>query len=77
MSLSRPGRDGVPVTCLGMVLNPRWVQDLNRNNIPCLRSMPDVTLTNSRPHTAIFQDHYGSHYKKKKTAARVNDAIKI
>jgi hypothetical protein len=34
--------------------------------------MPDITLHNP-PGTAVFQDHYGSHYKKKKktTAAHV------
>jgi hypothetical protein len=26
----------------GLVLNPRRVQDLNRDNVPCLRSIPDI-----------------------------------
>jgi hypothetical protein len=29
-----------------LILNPRWVQDLNRDNVPCLRNMPDITLPN-------------------------------
>jgi hypothetical protein len=29
MSLCRPGRDGAPMTCSGLVLNPRCIQDLN------------------------------------------------
>jgi hypothetical protein len=46
MFLYRPKRDKVPMTYLGLVLNPRLVQDLNRDNIPCLRSVLDIILPN-------------------------------
>jgi hypothetical protein len=46
MSLCRPGRDGAPIIYLGATLNPRWVQELNRDNIPCLRNILDITLPN-------------------------------
>jgi hypothetical protein len=41
------------VTYSGLVLKSRWVQDLNRDNVPCLKSMPDVTLLNP-PGTVVF-----------------------
>jgi hypothetical protein len=41
----------------------KWVQDFNRGSIPCLRSMPDITLPNF-PGVTVLQDHYESHYKK-------------
>jgi hypothetical protein len=75
MSLCRPGRDGVPITCLGLVLNPRWVQHLNRGTIPCLRTMLAVTLPGP-PGTADLQDHYGSHYRKKDSCL-CNGAMEI
>jgi hypothetical protein len=37
----------------GLALNPKWVQDLNRDNIPCFKSMPDITLTNP-PSISVF-----------------------
>jgi hypothetical protein len=37
----------------GLALNPKWVQDLNRDNIPCFKSMPDITLPNPLG-TAVF-----------------------
>jgi hypothetical protein len=46
MSLCRPERDKVPMTYWGLIFNPRWVQDLNRYNVPCLKYMPDITLPN-------------------------------
>jgi hypothetical protein len=46
MSLCQPERDKVPVTYWGLVLNPRWAEDLNRDNIPCVKNMPDITLPN-------------------------------
>jgi hypothetical protein len=46
MSLCRPGKDGAPISIQGLVLNPMWVQDLNRNNIPYLKNMPDSILPN-------------------------------
>jgi hypothetical protein len=75
MSLCRPGRNGVPMTCRELGLNPRWVQDLNRGNVPCLRSMPDVTLLNS-PGTVVLHDHYGSQYRKEDSCL-CNDAVEI
>jgi hypothetical protein len=33
-----------PMTCSGLILNLRWVQDLNRDNVPCLTRMPDITM---------------------------------
>jgi hypothetical protein len=35
------------MTYWGLVLNPRWVQDLNTDNIPCVKNMPDITLPNT------------------------------
>jgi hypothetical protein len=46
MSLCRSERDKVPMTYWGLVLNPSCVQDLARDNVPCLKSMPDITLPN-------------------------------
>jgi hypothetical protein len=46
MSLCRPERDEVPMIYWELILNPRWVQDLNRDNVPCLRSIPDIPLPN-------------------------------
>jgi hypothetical protein len=37
----------------GLVLNPWWAQDLNKDNVPCLRSMPNITLLNP-PCTVIL-----------------------
>jgi hypothetical protein len=39
MSLCRPERDKVPMTYEGLVLNPRWVQDHDRDHVPCLKSI--------------------------------------
>jgi hypothetical protein len=36
-----------------LVLNTRWVQDFNRGNVPCLRSMSDISLPNT-PSTEVF-----------------------
>jgi hypothetical protein len=63
------------MTCWGLVLNPRWVQDFNRGNFPCLRSLPGITLPDP-PGTAVLQDHYGSHYRKKDICS-CNDAVEI
>jgi hypothetical protein len=45
MSLCRLERVIVPMAYWGLVLNPRWVQDLNRD-VSCFKSMPDITLPN-------------------------------
>jgi hypothetical protein len=55
MSLCSPERDKVPVTYWGLVLNPRWVQDLTRDNVPCLKSKPDITLPNPQ-YCGLYQD---------------------
>jgi hypothetical protein len=60
MNLCRPGRDGAPViySGWGLVLNARWVQDLNKDNVPCLRSMRGTTPNPpdplDPPGTAVF-----------------------
>jgi hypothetical protein len=46
MSMCRPERDKVQMTYWGLVLHLRYVQDLNRDNIPCFRIMPAITLPN-------------------------------
>jgi hypothetical protein len=44
ISLCRPKRNKVPMTYWGLILNLRWVQGLNRDNVPCLMRMPDITM---------------------------------
>jgi hypothetical protein len=66
MSLCRPGRDGVPMTCSGAGSQLWWVRDLNGVMFlvlgACLVSPCLIPL--------VLQDHYGRHCKRK-TAAKV------
>jgi hypothetical protein len=38
MSLCRLEREKVPMVYWALVLNPRLVQDLNRDHVPCFRA---------------------------------------
>jgi hypothetical protein len=48
----------------GPVINTRWIQHLNRDNVPCLRTMPNITLPNPLG-TAVFQDNCKIHSNRK------------
>jgi hypothetical protein len=57
------------VLCLG------WIQNPDRSSGSSLRFMSDVTLPGS-PGIAVYQDHYGSHYRKK-NGLPCNDAMEM
>jgi hypothetical protein len=59
--------DGVPMTCSGLVLNPRWVKTLIGTTFLVLGAC--LILPCLIPSTVVLQNHYGSHYRK--TAAHV------
>jgi hypothetical protein len=60
MSLCRPERDKVPMTCWGLVLNPRWIRDLDRNNVPCLKSTLILPCLIPR-YCGLYQDDKGGN----------------
>jgi hypothetical protein len=55
----------------GWALNSRWFQNLKRGNIPCLRSIADITLPDP-PGIVVFQDHFG-----KKDSCSCNSTVEI
>jgi hypothetical protein len=44
-----------PSDLLGAGFKARWVQDLNGDNVPCLKSMPDIILPNTG-YCGLYQD---------------------
>jgi hypothetical protein len=57
------------ILCLGPI------QDPDRSGGSNLGSVSDVTLPDS-PGIAVYQDHYGSHYRKK-NGLPCNDGMEI
>jgi hypothetical protein len=74
MYVYRCGKDGTQCDWW-VVLCPGWIPNPDRSGGSSLGSVSDVTLPAS-PGIAVYQDHFGGHYRKKNGHPH-NDAEEI